>query len=62
VFGRIGSGSLIIENGSTVSETDFSVHCAIESPSKSGKRVYAQDGKVAKNQLTPVKAGFFQVR
>jgi hypothetical protein len=60
-------GSIIIENGpfrtetSSVSETDFAVHCIIDSPSKS-KRIYAQDGKVSKSQLTPIKTGLFQVR
>jgi hypothetical protein len=35
-------GPLIIENGVSVTETDFSVNCIIESPSKMTKRVYAQ--------------------
>ena len=57
-------GSVIIENGpTTISETDFCVN--EESPSKpivmGVKRVYVCDGKVTKNQLTPVKAGLFQV-
>ena len=52
-------GPIIIETGASVNETDFSVS---DSPSKLAKRVYAQDGKVAKYQLTPVKTGLFQVR
>ena len=55
-------GPIIIETGASVNETDFSVGCVSDSPSKLAKRVYAQDGKVAKYQLTPVKTGLFQVR
>ena len=58
-----------MQSGSSVSETDFAVHCIIKSPSKTNlnspstpKRIYAIDGKVSKSQLTPIKTGLFQVK
>ena len=69
------NGSLIIETAdddnhfsgnqlmpTIVSETDFAVHCMINSPSKVSKRIYAHEGKVSKSQLTPIKTGLFQVQ
>lgn len=57
-----------MQSGSSVSETDFAVHCIIKSPSRTNlnspstpKRIYAVDGKVSKSQLTPIKTGLFQV-